>query len=330
MARKGGQVKSVRRLVVLLGVLIGVGLALAPYVYTEAMPQLAKRGWPIAPVSKIRDGALPGPMAGTVVGDRWRVQQIGPGTYALGEPGGDPDNYEYLLVGETRALLIDAGSTAEDIHAVLDTLTKLPVTVMPSHLHYDHSNGLRNFRSIALLDVPETRSRVQDGLVHLSRYEYVGWYLPQPLGPFRVTDWVRPDGWIDLGGRRVQVLWTPGHTATSVSVWDPERRLLFSGDYMYPGSLYVFQPDSSLSAYETTADRLLGMLPAGTTIYGAHCCRNDAPAEAPWLGWNDLRDLRDAVHGIRFGDAKGRGVVVRRLPVNARMTMITVYPFGNR
>ena len=154
--------KSVRRLVVLLGVLIGVGLALAPYVYTEAMPQLAKRGWPIAPESKIRDGALPGPMAGTVVGDRWRVQQIGPGTYALGEPAGDPDNYEYLLVGETRALLIDAGSTAEDIHSVLETLTKLPVTVMPSHLHYDHSNGLRNFRSIALLDVPETRARVQE------------------------------------------------------------------------------------------------------------------------------------------------------------------------
>jgi len=36
------------------------------------------------------------------------------------------------------------------------------------------------------------------------------------------------------------------------------------------------------------------------------------------------------VHGVRFGDVKGRGVVVRRLPVNARMTMITVYPFGNR
>jgi glyoxylase-like metal-dependent hydrolase (beta-lactamase superfamily II) len=317
-------------LLVGLVLVVGMGLAFAPYVYTEAMPVLARNGWAIAPAARIRDEALPGPMAGTVVGSRWRVQEIAPGTYALGEPAGDPDNYEYLLVGKTRALLIDAGSTGQDIHPVLETLTKLPVTVIPSHLHYDHSNGLKNFSSIALLDVPETRSRVKDGRVHLSRYEYVGWYMAQPLGPFRVTEWVKPDGWIDLGGREVRVLGTPGHTSSSVSVWDPEAKLLFSGDYMYPGSLYVFQPDSSLGAYEATADRLLGMLPEGTVIYGAHCCRNDAAAEAPWLGLGDLRDLRDAVVRIRSGEETGRGLVVKRFAVNPRMTMITVWPFGNR
>jgi glyoxylase-like metal-dependent hydrolase (beta-lactamase superfamily II) len=309
---------------------VALGLAIAPYLYTETMPVLARHGWAIAPGPGIRDGALPGPMKGTVVGGRWRVEQIAPDTYALGEPANAPDNYEYLLVGTKRALLIDAGSTGQDIHPVLETLTKLPVTVIPTHLHYDHSNGLRNFSSIALLDVPETRSRVRDGMVHLSRYEYVGWYLQDPLGPFRVTEWVNPDNWIDLGGREVQVLWTPGHTATSISVWDPGKKLLFSGDYMYPTSLYVFQPDSSLGAYQRTANRLLGMLPEGTVIYGAHCCRNDAPVEAPWLGLGDLKDLRDAVVRIRSGKEKGRGLVVERYAVNPQMTMITVWPFGNR
>ncbi len=310
--------------------LVGMGLAFAPYVYTEAMPVLARQGWPIAPAPQIRDGALPGPMAGTVVGSRWRVQEIAPGTYALGEPAGDPDNYEYLLLGKTRALLIDAGSTEQDMQPVLETLTTLPVTVIPSHLHYDHSNGLKNFSSIALLDCPETRSRVKDSRVQLSRYEYVGWYLAQPLGPFAVTEWVKPDEWVDLGGREVRILATPGHTATSVSVWDPEAKLLFSGDYLYPGSLYVFQPDSSLAAYEATADRLLEMLPEGTVIYGAHCCRNDAAAGAPWLGLGDLRDLRDVLVRIRRGEETGRGVVVKRFAVNPRMTMITVWPWGNR
>ena len=317
----------------LLGVLlmvVGVGLAVAPYVYTEMVPRLERHGYSIAPASMIKTGTLPGAMAGTVVGDRWRVQRISVGTYALGEPANDPDNYEYLLVGKTRALLIDAGSTGEDIHPVLETLTKLPVTVIPTHLHFDHTNGLRNFSSIALLDVPETRGRVRDGLVHLSRYEYLGWASPQGAPVFGVTEWVKPDGWIDLGGRMVQVLRTPGHTATSMSVWDPGAKLLFTGDLMYTTSLYAFMPDSSLSAYEATTDRLLGMLPAGTVIYGAHCCRNDAAAEAPWLGVGDLKDLRAAVVKIRRGDAVGRGVVVRRFEVNSRMTMITLYPFGNR
>jgi hydroxyacylglutathione hydrolase len=317
---------------------VGVGLAVAPYVFTEMVPLAERHGWAIAPASMIQRGPLPGAMAGTVVPaahGRWRVQRIGPvvdgqATYALGEPANDPDNYEYLLVGQTRALLIDAGSTSEDIHPVLATLTKLPVTVIPTHLHFDHTNGLRNFSSIALVDVPETRGRVRDGLVRLSRYEYLGWDSPQGAPVFGVTEWVKPDEWIDLGGRMVQVLWTPGHTATSVSVWDPGAKLLFTGDLMYTTSLYAFLPDSSLGAYEATTERLLGMLPAGTVIYGAHCCRNDAPAEAPWLGMGDLKDVRDAVVKIRSGDAVGRGVVVRRFPVNSRMTMITLYPFGNR
>jgi len=48
------------------------------------------------------------------------------------------------------------------------------------------------------------------------------------------------------------------------------------------------------------------------------------------VGVGDLKDLRDAVVKIRSGDAVGRGVVVRRFEVNSRMTMITLYPFGNR
>jgi hydroxyacylglutathione hydrolase len=151
---------------------VGLGLLFAPYVYTEVMEHLVLHGLPIAPDPQARDGALPGSALGKVVDARWRVQTIAPGTYALGEPQDNPDNYEYLLVGEKRALLIDAGSTGRDVHPVLETLTKLPVTVLPTHLHFDHSNGLRNFSSLALMDLPETRSRVEkDGRVLLSRYE---------------------------------------------------------------------------------------------------------------------------------------------------------------
>jgi glyoxylase-like metal-dependent hydrolase (beta-lactamase superfamily II) len=269
----------------------------------------------------------PGPALGKVVAGYWRVQVIAPDTYAIGEPQHNPDNYEYLLVGKTRALLIDAGATGRDIHAVLATLTRLPVTAIPTHLHWDHTNGLQHFTSIALIDLPQLRARQSGDMVQLTRHDFINNDPPR----LRVSEWVRPDAFIDLGGRHVQVLSTPGHTATSVSIYDPPNRLLFTGDYLYPTTLYAFMPDSSLSAYIATADRLLAMLPPETRLFGAHCCRNDGPPQAPWLDLRDLRDVRHAIEAIRAGTASGsRGAFIRRYPVNPRMTVVTLYPFANR
>jgi len=301
-----------------------LGLAFAPWGVTE-LYELG--GGRIFPPTFIATARPPGPAAGTVVNDRWRVQQIAPDTFAIGEPQDDPDNYEYLLIGARRALLIDAGSTSRDIHPVLAGLTHLPVTVIPTHLHCDHTKGLSHFTDVALVDLPETRARLRDGAIRLSHRQYLCWSRPPA---FPVTEWVKPDGEIDLGGRRVQVLWTPGHTSSSVSISDPAARLLFTGDLIYTTSLFAFMPDSSLSTYAATTDRLLAQLPADTRIYGAHCCRNDGPPGAPWLTMGDLGDLKRAVADIRSGKARGRGLVLRRFPVNPRMTLVTTWPFGNR
>lgn len=45
---------------------------------------------------------------------------------------------------------------------------------------------------------------------------------------------------------------------------------------------------------------------------------------------NDIRDLRMAVANIRAGKAKGSGLMLRRFAVNSRLTILTLYPFGNR
>jgi glyoxylase-like metal-dependent hydrolase (beta-lactamase superfamily II) len=310
-----------------LGLLCGVGLMFAPYVFNELFDvSLALHFNPLpAPLPGFAHPPK-GPLAGMDMDGHWRAQRIAPDTYALGEPAEDPDNYEYLLVGRTRALLIDGGATRRDIRPVVARLTSLPVTVIPTHLHFDHTVGLRNLTSIALIDLPETRSRVRDGKVYLSHAEFLGEDPPV----LAVSDWVKPDGVFDLGGRQVKVLWTPGHTATSISLWDGTNHLLFTGDYLYPTSLFVFTPDASLSAYQATADRLLAMAPPDTRLYGAHCCRNDVPPQAPWLTLADLRDVRAAVIAIRSEKARGRGFIIRRFPVNSRMTLLTLYPFGNQ
>lgn len=316
--------------------LVALGLAivgiftLTPQIFAEAFIASLQSNSNILPrpADPKRFDAKAGPPLGTVIDNYWLVQQIAPDTYAIGEPQDDPDNYEYLLIGRRRALLVDAGQMrTHDIHAVLNGLTQLQVTAIPSHLHWDHTDGLAFFSSIALVDLPETRARDDQGFVQLTRHEFIN---NDPLR-FKVAEWVKPNAWIDLGGRRVQLLSTPGHTATSISIYDPSIHALFTGDYIYPTTLYAFMPDSSLDAYVATADRLLKIMPAGTRLYGAHCCRNDAVAQAPWLSLDDLRDARTAIKAVQSGQAKdARGFLIRRYPVNSRMTLMTLYPFGNR
>lgn len=308
-----------------LGALAALALTFAPFGYAEV--EFMTPSWAPWPPELVPTVPLAGAAAGTLVDGYWQVQQIAPDTYAIGEPHDQLDNYEYLLIGKTRALLIDAGATRRDIHPVLATLTNLPVTVIPTHLHSDHTNGLQYFSSIALIDLHETRLRVEEGKAHLGRYQYMDTEHP-PV--FQVSEWVKPDAFVNLGERRVQVLSTPGHTTTSISVHDAAAKLLFAGDLICTCTLYAFMPDSSLSDYVATAYRLLTTLPADTVVYGAHCCRNDAPAQAPWLGMNDVRDVRQAVQRIRNGSAMGRGLIIRRFPVNSLMTIVTFYPFANR
>lgn len=303
--------------------------AFAPFAFAEVSMIAANFGVNVMPAAEnpAEFQPLPGKAAGMVVDGHWRVEQVAPDTWAIGEPANEPDNYAYLLVGSRRALLIDSGATRDhDMHRAIDGITALPVTVIPSHLHHDHTNGLKHFRDIALIDLPDTRGRAEGNHVQLGRYQYGRW---SPVG-FTVTRWIKPDETIDLGGRSVMILSTPGHTTSSVSVWEPAGKRLYTGDFLYPTTLYAFAPDSSLSTYVATIDRLLALLPPDTRLYGAHCCRNDAPPQAPRLGTSDLADTKAAITRIEAGEIEGRGFIIRRFPVNERMTMLTLYPFANR
>jgi glyoxylase-like metal-dependent hydrolase (beta-lactamase superfamily II) len=57
--------------------------------------------------------------------------------------------------------------------------------------------------------------------------------------PFEPTDWELPDRWLapgllDLGGRRLEVVETPGHTKGHIVLHDLDSALIFSGDHVLP------------------------------------------------------------------------------------------------
>jgi glyoxylase-like metal-dependent hydrolase (beta-lactamase superfamily II) len=308
-------------LVTLDAIAVAAATILAPYVYAE----LYSSEEPHA----IMTAGQPVLAKGEMVDDYWAVQKLDDATYAIGEPRYYQGNYAYLLVGTKRALLFDSGSGTRDISSVLAQLTKLPVTVIPSHLHYDHLGGIEPFSSVAMIDLPETRAAVVDGRFEVGRYDYLG-FIDRRQPPYvRVTQWLKPGARIDLGGRVVELIHTPGHTAQSVSLFDPAGHQLFSGDFIYPTTLYASLPGGSLSAYQQTASRLLATLPADTKIWAAHCCRVGETVSAPWLTMADLRDLNATLRAVRSGQAHGTGFYPRIYPVNRQMTLATGFSWNN-
>jgi hydroxyacylglutathione hydrolase len=301
---------------------LALALVLAPYLYAELSASLQPHA--------IIDAAKPNLSEGHMVDDYWAVQNIDPYTYAIGEPRYYQANYAYLIVGERRALLFDAGSGTRDITEVVTSLTHLPVTVMPSHLHYDHTGGIAGFASIAMIDLPETRADISNGKFTPRRYEYLGMIDKLVPPTFSVAEWVEPGTTIDLGGRVLRILNVPGHTHSSVALYDAASHQLFAGDFIYPTTLYAFLPGASLSEYRATTRELLATLPADTKIWTAHCCRVGERASAPWLTMTDVRDLNVALNAIQSGTSHSTGFYPRRFPVNQQMTVATGFPWNNR
>lgn len=297
-------------------------LAFAPYLYAELSPALEPHA--------IIDAAQPQLAAGAMVDDYCAVQPLGAGVYAIGEPRYYQQNYAYLIVGQRRALLFDAGSGTRDIAPIVGRLTKLPVTLVVSHLHFDHLGGVGPYASVAMIDLPQTRADVAGGRFMATRYQYLGLVDGRSAPTVTVSEWLKPGATIDLGGRTLRVLNTPGHTPTSVSLYDPATHRLFAGDYIYPTTLYAFLPGASLSAYHATARRLLAELPADTILWTAHCCRAGEKISAPWLAMSDLKDLDAALSAYEAGRLKGSKFYPRRFQVSHQMTLAAGFPWNNR
>lgn len=88
-----------------------------------------------------------------------------------------------------------------------------------THLHRDHFEADPQFS-----DRPQT--------------VIVGKTLEAIQSFYGFQHWPEEQVTLDLGGRQLQVLATPGHEEAEVS-YDPYTYLLFTGDWVYPERLYI-------------------------------------------------------------------------------------------
>ena len=143
--------------------------------------------------------------------------------------------YMYLVEGEDRALLIDAGCGVGNIAAYVGTLTTLPLTVVLTHGHYDHCGGMYRFDEVYL-----NREERIPTAIHYT--EEVGARIAKEHGfsddPEAVTR-IRDIRMLDLedgrvfelgGGVEVEAICCPGHTVATMAMLIRPDRLLLTGD----------------------------------------------------------------------------------------------------
>ena len=250
--------------------------------------------------------------------DYFTIEQLDAQTWAIGEPRYEQQVLNYLIVGRERALLFDAGTGLRDIRPVVASLTDLPLTFMPSHLHYDHIGNEVTFERVALVDLPHLRARAPENRLALTWAEHLGTAEGYDTPTLEIDEWIAPGETIALGGRSLRVLHTPGHTTDSVSLFDEASGLLFSGDFLYEGPLFAFLPNSSLKDYLRAAGAVTDTLPANVRIFGAH---RASPPGTPRLSIADLRDLREQLRSIRAGTLAGKGAYPVVYPINERLDL---------
>ena len=157
----------------------------------------------------------------------------------------------YVIVGSEKALCFDFGVVPADFKKCLAGITGLPFLYVLSHSDRDH---------VANISIADNVHVFPDEIEMLKDYEGIMFSFLQ-------------DGQVfDLGGVELEVVHTPGHTPGSISLLWRKAGILFSGDTLSYGPVYMFGPARDLKTYKNSLNMLLGMAKTGAfaEIYPAH------------------------------------------------------------
>jgi glyoxylase-like metal-dependent hydrolase (beta-lactamase superfamily II) len=239
--------------------------------------------------------------------DTWfEVYKIRPGIFAIYEPHQLEEVISYLIIGANKALLFDTGMGISDIQAVVAGLTRLPVSVVNSHTHNDHVGDNWRFSDVYGMDTDFTRASARgskaDAQAEVAPDEICG-ALPAGFDakayatkPFHITHWLHDGDKMDLGGRVLKVIGTPGHTPDAIALLDEKNGLLFTGDSFYLGPIYLYRPETDLDAYVESMKKLAALAPHLQLLLPSH----NAPVADP----SYLPKVVAAIQQVRRGEVK--------------------------
>ena len=204
----------------------------------------------------------------------------------------------YLLFGGDKVLLLDTGAGKSDVGRVVRSIVdkwlarnkreSIQLIVAHTHAHGDHISGDDQFKNMPqTVLIPPALNAVQ------SFFGFKNW--PEEISQY------------DLGGRIIDVIPIPGHQAASIALYDRQTGLLFTGDTLYPGRLYIEDAVEYCRSIERLVHFTQGKVVAhilGNHIENTSTPYLDYPIRTTYqpdehsleLGRGQLLELDDALH----------------------------------
>jgi glyoxylase-like metal-dependent hydrolase (beta-lactamase superfamily II) len=198
--------------------------------------------------------------------DWFLVEKLDNRTYIISEPNSSQGNSCFLIMGDKEAILFDSGTgenKLKSITQVTDSLTKLPLTLLMSHFHFDHIGNVNDFNRIGIPEIQLLKKRLSvDSLLDLNRDEV----LTKDKVTLKISKLFAVGKEIDLGNRKIKILYTPGHSKESISIIDNENGYIFTGDLVYNGLLLL----NDCNAYIHSINDILKNSDSRYRVFGSH------------------------------------------------------------
>lgn len=209
--------------------------------------------------------------------DWFTVEKIDASTYASSEYKHWEQSHSYLVIGTKRAALIDTGLGVGNIEKIVSELADLPITVITTHVHWDHIGAHKYFQKVYVYEEEKNwlngkfsipLSAVKANLLKIP-CDFPADFDPEQYTIFQgKPSMLLHDGDIvDLGSRKLQVIHTPGRSPGHICLYEKSTGYLFSGDVIYQGTLDAFYPSTNPIDFMQSVKRI-AQLPLNRILPG--------------------------------------------------------------
>lgn len=170
------------------------------------------------------------------------------------------DSNIYLLQNDI-SILIDSGTglRSDVVKRKIENFGIKPEKIdvlINTHCHYDHSGGDLDFYKLSNCKILASKS-AGEALKNADEESILAGMIKAELEPIPISQTLNENDEIKLGNSKLNVISTPGHTQGCISLYEPKKKILFSGDTVFKGGIgRIDLPSSDRGAMKKSLQKL--------------------------------------------------------------------------
>lgn len=229
----------------------------------------------------------------------------------------------YVLMGSEKVLVLDTGASDDATSVPLYSTIKKhmsefygnaalskEIIVLHSHSHSDHHQGDVQFKqALSAENEKATLTLVEPNQKALQAY-------------FKFNEQQQTS--IDLGNRRIDILFTPGHQEEAITLYDHQTQWLLTGDTFYPGLIYV----KHWKKYRESLNHIVefGTQHPVSAVLGGHIEMQKNTSEIYPIG--TLYQPNERPLALSFGDLKQVQSALTKKPNELKQEKVIIMPMN--